>query len=419
MGFVFSKTNRTPTIGGDDCHVYQTTSVYSAVWANGEKITAPAGRHWVAVEVSNIPNASFDEPIYVRPFVDDGEIGYGVSRNLSVEAGYTIPGLQTQIASFTNANFGGGSVTTDLAAAAGKSYAAPLANPTSQHPRVLFTESDIDDIYATLGAVAHASFAAEFRDMADERVSGILSAAYNHENNDKPNGTHNYDEEVLAKIRAMAFDYQATGNLISGYQAVLAMKNYLKTIDIRSMSGDQERQHGQIMFVAACVYDWCYDLMNATDKQQIVLGVEKKIVSGSNNSGERMEIGFPPKQQQAMTGHGSERQLLRDYLAFAIAIYDEYPGWWSFIGGRFYEEFVPVRNAYYEAGYVPQGLSDYLTIRFASDLWSAWLVKCATGVNPYNAGMQQVVRTAYSNVTNGTNRVFEEGDDEGRSGAET
>ena len=419
VGFVFSKTNRTPTVGGEDSHVYETLSVHRSVWANGEEITASSGRFWVAVKVTGIPKSYFDGALYVRPFVDDGSIGYGKTKNLGVTAAFTVPGLQTQIASFTNSNFGGGSVTTNLAAAAGTSYDAPLRDPTAQHPRVLFTESEIDSIVETLGDGTHASIAATFREMADERTDGILPAASNHTGNDKPNGTHNYDEGVLADIRAMAFDYQLTGNLISGYQAILSMKNYLKTIDIRSMSGDQERQHGQIMFVAACVYDWCHDLMNPTDKEQIVLGVEKKIVSGSNNSGERMEVGFPPKKQQAMTGHGSERQILRDYLAFAIAIYDEYPGWWDFIGGRFYEEFVPVRNAYYEAGYVPQGFSNYLSIRFASDLWSAWLVKSATGVNPYNAGMKQVVRSAYSNVTNGTNRVFEEGDDEGRSGNET
>ena len=116
-----------------------------------------------------------------------------------------------------------------------------------------------------------------------------------------------------------------------------------------------------------------------------------------------------------------ERQILRDYLAFAIAIYDEYPGWWNFIAGRFYSEFVPVRNAYYEAGYVPQGISDYMALRFGADLWSAWLVKSATGIFPYasEANMKQVMRTAYAHVANGYDRVLEEGDDEGRSGGET
>ena len=418
VGFVFSKTNSNPTDGGEGCRTYRTSSVYSAVRADGELVPAPTGRYWVAVILTGVPQSFFENPIYIKPFVEDGEgIRYGATRGLSVEGAFTIPTLQTGIASFSNSDFGGGSVTTNLAAAAGKSYNAPPKNPIDAHPRVLFTSADLADINATLNNGAHSEKAASFRELLDAETDGVLPAASVHDKS--PTGTYNYDEGMLSKIRAMAFDYQVTGNLLSGYRAIYALKNYLKTIDIRSMSGDQERQHGNIMYNAACVYDWCYDLLTATDKQQIVLGVEKKIVSGSNSSGERMEIGFPPTAQQAMTGHGSERQLLRDYLSFAIAIYDEYPGWWDFIAGRFYEEFVPVRNAYYEAGYVPQGLSNYVSIRYSSDLWSAWLVKTATGTLPYNATMKQVVRTAYSNVTNGTNRVFEEGDDEGRSGAET
>ena len=422
VGFVFSKTNENPTVGGTGCTTFATSNVHSAVRADGKRIAAPGGRFWVAVKVTGIPNASFDEPIYIRPFVNDGsEIRYSVVRGLSVEGAFAIPTLQTEIASFTNSNFGGGSVTTNLAAAAGKSYSAPLTTPTEQHPRVLFNASDIDDINATRRAGAHASVNTSLLEYVADPTDGILPAATSHTGDDKPNGTHNYDEEVLYDIQALAFYYRLTGDLLSGYRAVYAIKNYLKTIDIQSMSGDQERQHGNVMFAAACVYDWCYDLLTATDKEQIVLGVEKKIVSGSNGSGARMEVGFPPTAQQAMTGHGSERQILRDYLAFAIAIYDEYPGWWTFIAGRFYEEFVPVRNAYYEAGYVPQGISDYFALRFGADLYSAWLVKAATGVFPYasEADMKQVMRSAYVHVANGYDRVLEEGDDENRSGGET
>ena len=330
VGFVFSKTNSNPTEGGEGCRTYETSKVYSAVRADGELVPAPTGRYWVAVKLTGVPQSFFENPIYIKPFVADGEgIRYGTTRGLSVEGAFTIPTLQTGIASFTNSDFGGGSVTTNLASAAGTSYDAPPKNPIDAHPRVLFTSADLADINATLNNGAHSEKAASFRELLDAETDGVLPAASVHDKS--PTGTYNYDEKMLSEIRAMAFDYQVTGNLLSGYRAIYALKNYLKTIDIRSMSGDQERQHGNIMYNAACVYDWCYDLLTATDKQQIVLGVEKKIVSGSNGSGERMEIGFPPKQQQAMTGHGSERQLLRDYLSFAIAIYDEYPGWWDFI----------------------------------------------------------------------------------------
>ena len=44
VGFVFSDSNEHPTVGGDDCCVYDTDKVYSAVWADGKNVPAPDGR---------------------------------------------------------------------------------------------------------------------------------------------------------------------------------------------------------------------------------------------------------------------------------------------------------------------------------------------------------------------------------------
>ena len=43
VGFVFSKTNSNPTDGGEGCRTYGTSSVYSAVRADGELVPAPTG----------------------------------------------------------------------------------------------------------------------------------------------------------------------------------------------------------------------------------------------------------------------------------------------------------------------------------------------------------------------------------------
>ena len=89
VGFVFSKTKANPTVGGSGCYTFETTSVHSAVWANGDRIEAPDGRYWVAVKMTNIPNASFDDPIYVRAFVQDGSgVRYASPRNLTVCAAF-------------------------------------------------------------------------------------------------------------------------------------------------------------------------------------------------------------------------------------------------------------------------------------------------------------------------------------------
>ncbi|MBP5428908.1 MAG: heparinase II/III family protein [Clostridia bacterium] len=392
VGFVFSKTNRNPTVGGSGCQVWEPANgkVYRSVRADGETIPAPNGRWWVAVKVTGIPKSYFESPIYVRPFVEGVGIEYGTARNLSVEAAFLVPGLRDDVAGFGGSDFGTGSIRTDL----GGSYALPPVNPTAdQHPRVLFTSGSIDGLNAALTnapTAASTGFAAALASPPD----GILSSG-------------EFDQDTLNAIQMLALDYQMTGNLLSGYRAVYAIKNVLKTMGNWKSMGDYTRYYGFVMYNAACVYDWCYDLLTENDRQQIVLGVQKKVCEVG------MEVGFPPSGQRAVTGHGTEFQILRDYLAFAIAVYDEYPGWWNYIGGRFYEEFVPVRNTFYQAGMYPEGVSNYVRLRYSADLYSAWLVKAATGTFPYAsaANMKQVARTIYSYDLPRTNG-FAEGDDQ-------
>ncbi|MBR6052547.1 MAG: hypothetical protein IKP55_02040 [Clostridia bacterium] len=73
VGFVVSKSNSTPTIGGANCYKAGTTTVYSTITADSTQIPAPAGRFWVAVKLTDIPHAYFDGSLYVRAFVTDGE----------------------------------------------------------------------------------------------------------------------------------------------------------------------------------------------------------------------------------------------------------------------------------------------------------------------------------------------------------
>ena len=305
--------------------------------------------------------------------------------------------LRGEVSAFKTSEFGGTKITKTLAdfnGKADKTYDLPPKTPIAEHPRVLINQSDLAGIRAALKEDRSRVAASLFFNAVTNPPTGELGEAIFHEKGTYKymNGTYNYDDEMLKDIQALALDYQLTGNQISGYQAIRAMKNYLLTLDIVNISSDRERQYGAVMYVAACVYDWCYDLLTQIDRLQIVSGVEHKIVAGSN-----MEIGFPPTKQYSVAGHGCEYQLMRDYLAFAIAIYDEYPGWWEFIAGRFYQEYVDARNVFYEGGMVSQGISLYVRVRFASDLYSAWLLRAGVGEMPYNAeNMKQVMRSIYA-----------------------
>ncbi|MBO4283115.1 MAG: endonuclease/exonuclease/phosphatase family protein [Clostridia bacterium] len=76
-GFVFSFESygnvEEPEIGADSCYTVEATAAYSTIIADGETIPAPDGRWWIAAKVTNIPQDEFNNWIYVRAFVTDGE----------------------------------------------------------------------------------------------------------------------------------------------------------------------------------------------------------------------------------------------------------------------------------------------------------------------------------------------------------
>ena len=230
-----------------------------------------------------------------------------------------------------------------------------------------------------------------------------------------PSGTHNYNQDILRSIMSKAFMYLYTGTDYYAVEATRWMKEYLKTLSMTDVN-DVCRYYGYTMFATAIVYDWCYNspAVTKTDRDDLVEGIHK-IISGTYWDGwtkeSNMEVGFPPSGQGSVSGHGCEYQILRDYLAMSLAIYDEYPTWYEYVGGRIYAEYVPVRNDFYEAGMYPQGISVYIGIRFESDLWSAWLLQSATGYNPYE-NQDQVIRSIFSRVVDGAYFFFDEGDDQ-------
>ena len=71
VGFVFSKSNATPTIGGAGCLKKEVTAVYSSINAGGDPVEAGPGLFWVAIKMTDIPHEYFDGALYARPYVID------------------------------------------------------------------------------------------------------------------------------------------------------------------------------------------------------------------------------------------------------------------------------------------------------------------------------------------------------------
>ncbi|MCQ2413840.1 MAG: heparinase II/III family protein [Clostridia bacterium] len=280
-------------------------------------------------------------------------------------------------------------------------YDKPATYPTAgQHPRLVINEAMLPGIKEVMTTTEGAKATQSFKNMLARTFDGKLTTGIT-------SGT-NFNAAGLMTLEAKALEYQLSGDLLCGYQAIVGIKNFILSLEAVSGS-DLTRVWGQTMFVAGEIYDWCYPLLSADDREQIIRGVENILCANGN-----MEMGFPPYGQTAISSHGAEAQLLRDYLGFAIAVYDERPDFWEYIGGRFYQEFVTFRNYYYESGLAPQGSGLYGQYRHAFDLWSAWIIKTMSGTNPYSENMEAVVLSFLASELPLDKELFATGDYYGR-----
>ena len=324
--------------------------------------------------------------------------------------------LKAAVKEFKTEDFGtpetGSTLTVDFGRApkGGKPEAYPKKGA---HPRVIFNEKDIPGIAANVENNPNSLAVKKFKEYLTWDLDGKLGEAYK-----QWRGWINLDLRVLSAIQAQALAYAVYGDEYYGYSAVYAMKNFLLTLDIDYIFSDQCREFGLVMYMTACVYDWCHALLTDEDKIQLATGVEHKLCRGNvkntkngilpSSSTVKMEMGFPPARQSGLVGHGAEYQLQRDFLAMAIAVYDEMPSWYEFVAGRFYNEYVPGRRIYYSAGLTPQGMS-YAPWRFGADCYGAALIQAATGKSPYDEGMARVIFSFVSNETSNLG-MFRTGD---------
>ena len=289
--------------------------------------------------------------------------------------------------------------------------------------RLMLNNETLDSIIANMNKPEYATVLAELFAIAKLDCDGTLidpMVSYNGYA-----GNHNYDPRILAIIEAKALVYrimyeqnfadgtpEALERDMYGYQAVIAIKNYLKTLRVETYVGDDtSRYFGHVMYTAAEVYDWCKPILTESDKHQIILGVVERCCAGKTGDGSRnkLSVNYPPISDQTFTGHSSETMLLRDYFAFAVAIYDDDPTWYNYIASGILNRFVPGRIYYFQSGMTHQGVSNYVHIRHAGDLYAAWIFQAATGKNPYTGIENTMISVLGYQLSDGTG-VFEDGD---------
>ncbi|PSL33664.1 hypothetical protein [Dyadobacter jiangsuensis] len=191
---------------------------------------------------------------------------------------------------------------------------------------------------------------------------------------------HREDVEKAAETKA--FYYLMTGDKKVGSEAVTLMRNYLSVLEFGNITyGDITREVGRAIYTAALVYDWCYDLLDATSKKELFDQMHKLAIE--------MEIGWPPFDESLLNGHGNEAQLSRDLLAMSIAVYDEDPEPYRYTSYRILEQLVPMRKFEYQSPRHNQGV-DYGAYRFGWEMHGVWLLYRMSGRTSFDDNIKNL-----------------------------
>ncbi len=318
--------------------------------------------------------------------------------------------LKKELAEVDTAEYGGELLT----------YLADAPKPQvypkkGQHPRLYFTEEDIPGMRAAMEDPDNAEGVTAFMTYVNMKTDGKLPEAKFNKNRRDYNDTFmNFNAEPLTAIQSKALYYVLTGDELYGWEAICAIKNFILTLDIQQAAAGSTGEYvGRTMVVAACVYDWCYDLLSDTDREQLLRGIETRLC----HPGVELEFGFPPKGFGTVSGHGCGSTVLNSFHTVAIAIYDEQPCWYEYFGGLYFSAYIPAREYFYGSGVHSQG-TWYGMARFLSDIKAAWLYMTIGVELPYAEDMAKVARSYACNVTWG-DEIFASGDGYGVQVSET
>jgi hypothetical protein len=248
-------------------------------------------------------------------------------------------------------------------------YPMPQITPPPHHPRVLLTPEFIPILKQRIAEDELCRKA--WKNICDGAAE-IDKATLNNDNM--------FSDAVLNAQLAQAMRYAMDADTFMGQNAIDKLIDMLGRIEFADRN-DVTRDYGAVIFTTALVYDWCYPLLKAEQKQSIIEQTKK--LAG------RMEIKYPPYRQGAITGHGGEAQLLRDQLSAGIAFFDEDPSMYHHCAGRIFAEFVEARNFFYPAHRHHQGIG-YGPYRFHWEIYSSWIFKRMVDKDIYIADQGKV-----------------------------
>ena len=239
-------------------------------------------------------------------------------------------------------------------------YKKPYLTPPAEHPRLMVRAGDIDRIKKNMALPECEPAVSAWRELCEQKI--LCKGA-------TPDfGTYDIWEYLSVEAKALKalLSREKCDARAAIDDAVFLLEN--SEFDKGNMKA---RWSGHLIFVCSVVYDWCYEHLSHDEKQMIISKCEEM-------AEKYFEMGYPPAKQAAISGHGSEAQLLRDLLSFGIAVYDERPDIYDFCAGRIIDEYVPSYDFMFAGGFHHQGPA-YGSYRYTCLLWGELLLYSMSG----------------------------------------
>ncbi len=210
-----------------------------------------------------------------------------------------------------------------------------IASVPAGHPRVYARPGDLDAIRAKLDMAEFANdwqIVQEAAEREDPERAGPFCSAFIHLIRQDPEGARRAIEQTLDLLPSV----------------------------------EDARTFNMPMHWAACVYDWCYELLTDAEKQRFI---DELIRIASSHA-----PGYPASMRcPAVVGHETEGWILTAQLPAGVAIYDESKVMYDAAAKVFFERFVPVREYHYPSHTHHQG--DSYGTRLLYDLAGSWLFR--------------------------------------------
>ncbi|GGF61674.1 hypothetical protein GCM10010912_03580 [Paenibacillus albidus] len=263
-----------------------------------------------------------------------------------------------------------------------------LLKPPPEHPRLLIRAQDIPALKVKLAKPEMASYWEKVDNASKEVHSGVLPPTAG-------TGFGNYDEKILLSIKAKALLSVLNQDDANGKEAIKMMINFFASFESKDISKTSGHA-GETITAGAMVYDWCYNLLTADDKDTFISEFERMATDHTLT-----KYPLVPDVGGSITGNRAESHILRDLLSAGVAIYDEKTSMYNDATQILLKEFVPSRAELFKAGMHYQGDS-YGQGRYAFEAIANLIYARMGYPDVFNRNMGDVpYRTIYTRTPDG------------------